>query len=238
MALEKTLNLLLINGNSNEKLTARLTTRALHILGPAVSVTALTSAESPPYIKTHQHCAIAAEAIARSIERELKMVPARPFDAVLIACFGEPGLSAARETAQIPVLGMAEASIVTAMQLGQRFSIITPGTAWPRMLQDMLHGMGVSRHCLGITSVDLDDLNLPEQNQEVFNRAGRAIQRQREELQPDVIIIGGAAFAGLAAQMPQTGDCLYLDSFDATVCQALGLMQLKRIGGPGAYFGL
>lgn len=47
------------------------------------------------------------------------------YDAVIIGCFGDPGLEAARELVRIPVIGPGEASLLFAASLGHRFSVIT-----------------------------------------------------------------------------------------------------------------
>ena len=46
-------------------------------------------------------------------------------DGCIIACFGEPGLREARRRFDFPIVGMAEASMLTAMQLGGDFAILT-----------------------------------------------------------------------------------------------------------------
>lgn len=47
------------------------------------------------------------------------------FDAVILGCFGDPGLEAARELARIPVIGPGETSLLLAASLGHRFSVVT-----------------------------------------------------------------------------------------------------------------
>jgi allantoin racemase len=51
------------------------------------------------------------------------------FDAVIIGCAGDPGLSPARELLDIPVIGPAEASFHYACMISDRFSILTVLTA-------------------------------------------------------------------------------------------------------------
>ena len=56
-------------------------------------------------------------------------------DAYVIACFGDPGLSAARELARGPVIGIAEAAMHMASLVAPSFSVVTTlartsGMAW------------------------------------------------------------------------------------------------------------
>jgi allantoin racemase len=58
---------------------------------------------------------------------KVKRLEALEFDAVIIGCFFDPGLDAAKEMAKnIIVVGVAEASIVLARLLSKRFSLIIP----------------------------------------------------------------------------------------------------------------
>ena len=59
----------------------------------------------------------------------------RRADGFVLACFGDPGLDAARELAAGPVVGIAEAGMKTATLLGRGFSVVTTlsrtvGRAW------------------------------------------------------------------------------------------------------------
>ncbi len=53
----------------------------------------------------------------------------KQFDAVIIGCAGDPGLTPARELLDIPVVGPAEASFLYACMVSDRFSILTVLTA-------------------------------------------------------------------------------------------------------------
>ncbi len=47
------------------------------------------------------------------------------YDAIIIGCAGDPGLAPARELLDIPVIGPAEASLLFACMISDRFSILT-----------------------------------------------------------------------------------------------------------------
>src|SRR4030042_2165967 len=50
---------------------------------------------------------------------------AEGYDAILIACYSDPALDAAREISSILVLGIEEAALHIASMLGHKFSVIT-----------------------------------------------------------------------------------------------------------------
>jgi allantoin racemase len=66
------------------------------------------------------------------------------YDAVIIACFSDPGLHAAREISRIPVIGIEEASFHLAAMLGARFSIMTPRKARIHTKEEEVHRYGMN----------------------------------------------------------------------------------------------
>ncbi len=60
--------------------------------------------------------------------QEAEKAEAEGYDGVIIYCFADPGLAAARERLSIPVVGLCETSIHLASQLGSRFSILLAGS--------------------------------------------------------------------------------------------------------------
>ncbi|APX91525.1 hypothetical protein BWR19_00340 [Halomonas sp. 1513] len=223
------MRLLLLNGNANAAMTEQMAQRARERLGERVEVVADTPTDSVAYIGSRRECALAGAVLVTLVERHLA-AEGKPFDAILLACFGEPGMAAVREISPVPVIGMLEASLLTAVQLGSRFSIITPGARWPRMIEDVLHDLGLARRCLGVDAIVIDDLALPQQRDEAKRRLFDTLSAQQVRLSPEVIIIGGAAFAGLAESRMSLGACRLLDCFDAAVLQCQALMQLTQRG--------
>lgn len=219
------MRLLLLNGNTNVAMTEQMASRARYLLGAGVEVVADTADDSVAYIGSRRECALAAAAFLRLVEGHLARKESE-YDAILLACFGEPGIAAVREITSLPVIGMLEASILSALQFGGRFSIITPGQRWPRMIDDTLHGLGVTRHCVGVDAIVIDDLTLPEQREAARQRLATTLDDQQTRLAPDTVIVGGAAFAGLAKELYESRQCRVIDSLDAALVQAQALMKL------------
>jgi allantoin racemase len=122
-------------------------------------------------------------------------------DAVIINCFGDPGLDAGREVASIPVVGPCEASMHLAAMLGHRFSVIT---VLERLIPELeLHAQkyGVGWKLASARSVDLPVLDL-EKGREQF--VERMVERAVEAIEEDgahVIVLGCTGLAGLAEQV-------------------------------------
>ena len=100
---------------------------------PGTRVDAVTPAMGPASIESHYD-----EALGRAGHARRDRAASGRRDGYVMACFGDPGLDAARELASGPVVGIAEAAMHAAALLGRGFSVVTtwtgpaagPGT-WP-----------------------------------------------------------------------------------------------------------
>jgi allantoin racemase len=139
-------------------------------------------------------------AIPDVIDR-VREAEAEGMDAVIINCFGDPGLDAAREVVSIPVVGPCEASMHLAAMLGHRFSVIT---VLERLIPELeLHAQryGLGGKLASARSVDLPVLDL-EKGREQF--VGRMVERAVAAVAEDgahVIVLGCTGLAGLAEQV-------------------------------------
>jgi Asp/Glu/hydantoin racemase len=113
--------IVVINPNSDAEVTAGLD-RVLDGLrfegGPAI--TCLTLEGAPKGIQTSTDGAVVVGPLCRLIERHDNAA-----GAFVIACFGDPGLHAAREATRKPVIGIGEAGLTVALNLGERIGIVT-----------------------------------------------------------------------------------------------------------------
>lgn len=122
-------------------------------------------------------------------------------DAVIINCFGDPGLDAAREVVSIPVVGPCEASMHLAAMLGHKFSVVTILERLVRELELHAQKYGVGWKLASARSVDLPVLDL-EKGREQF--VERMVERAVEAIEEDgahVIVLGCTGFAGLDGQV-------------------------------------
>ena len=94
------------------------------------------------------------------------------------------------------------------------------------MIEDVLHDLGAARHCQGITPVEIGDLALPAEREAALERVQAAVDDQQARFSPEAIIVGGAAFAGLAADLEIPPGTRLIDSLDAGLAQSLALMRL------------
>lgn len=141
----------------------------------------------------------------------------------VIACFGDPGLHALRDQTNLPVVGIQEAAVMTALTLGQRFGVIAimPASI-PRHLR-AFGAMGVLNRLAADRALDLGvaDLSDPDKSLSAMVAIGK---RLRDDDGANVLIMG-------CAGMAQYRDMLEAETWLPVVepCQAAGAMALGHI---------
>ncbi|KAF7598844.1 MAG: Asp/Glu racemase [Candidatus Dactylopiibacterium carminicum] len=183
--------LLVINPNTSAHVTEALSRNLAAQVPAGWQIQAVTARFGAAYIASEAAYAIAAHAVL-----DAWATAAGEFDAVLVGCFGDPGLDALREIAGVPVLGLAETAMQAAARHG-RFAIVTGGERWPAILRRRVAATGLSGQLAGIRV-------LPESGAELLADPARAIERLTEESHlardtwgVEAVIIGGAALAGM-----------------------------------------
>ena len=92
------------------------------------------------------------------------------FDALVIGCFGDPGLRPLRELLEIPVVGPAEATIHTAAQVADRFSWLTILDETVPMSHEQAHEHHLSERCVSVRSVDAPVESIDHESTELVDR--------------------------------------------------------------------
>jgi allantoin racemase len=223
------MRILVLNPNFSEGVTERLMAAAVKVAAPGVTIASATAPRGVPYISTR------AEAqIGGAIALEMLAERHRDFDAAIIAAFGDPGLFGARELFDIPVVGMAEAAMLTACMLGRRFAIVTFARALGPWYQECVEMHGMKERCAGLCMVDepfdkVSDVQV-EKEDLLVAEANTAVR----SLDADVIILAGAPLAGLTEKVREKIPVPVVDPIAAAVKQAEALVTLdlrKAVAG-------
>jgi allantoin racemase len=120
-------------------------------------------------------------------------------DAVLLACFGDPGLMALRERTRVPVLGLAQSSFEAAARRG-RFAVVTGGHAWGPMLDRFARAHRLDANLVGIHTIDWTGAQIATDPDGARDALVAAAQHGIDA-RADVVLLGGAALTGLASSL-------------------------------------
>lgn len=121
----------------------------------------------------------------------LEVLPdaAAGFDAVIIGCFGDPGLRAARDLVKAPVIGPAQASLHLAAQMGDRIGLLTVVDSVIPVLRELVSEYGLAGSLAAVRAIDVPVLRLRECREEVI---GRMVTEGRKCLDEgaDALVLG------------------------------------------------
>ena len=112
------------------------------------------------------------------------------YDAVIVGCFGDPGLDALREMVNVPVVGPGESSCLVAASLGHRFSILTIMKSTIGPTRHQVVRIGLSDSLASIRSVDTPVLELMADHNRTVARFAAEGRRALEEDGADTLILG------------------------------------------------
>jgi len=148
-------------------------------------------------------------------------------DAAVIAAFGDPGLGGARELMDVPVVGLAEAAMHTACQLGRRFAIVSFAQALGPWYRECVAYNGLDQRLAGIRLLDgafADIADVQEEKEALLvDLACRAVREDGA----DVVVLAGAPLAGLASAVADRVPVPVVDGVGAAVKQAEALVALQ-----------
>nr|WP_181374794.1 aspartate/glutamate racemase family protein [Polaromonas sp. E10S]AWD72003.1 Asp/Glu/hydantoin racemase [Polaromonas sp. E10S] len=221
--------LLLINPNTSAQVTDLLLTHARRVAGPEVQIRAITASFGAPYISCEASYAVAGHATLEAWVRDLASSwPAA--DAVLIGCFGDPGLLALQQSSRAAVTGLAQAAMKEASSYG-KFSILTGGERWKPILFRLAQTLAMDAQLVGIHTVEPTGAQLAQDPSAALVMLRQACRHAVKTDGCKALILGGAGLAGIAAQLADDFSVPIIDSVSAGVRQALlGIHKLDLRG--------
>ena len=216
------MRILMLNPNTSRSVTDLIADAARAAAAPGTEIVPATAPRGVPYIATRAE-AVLGGAVALEMLAELH----GGVDAAVIAAFGDPALGGARELFPIPVVGLAEAGMLTACMLGARFAIVTFAQTLEPWYRECVEWHGLERRCAGIRALggafrSIDDVQR-EKEDLLVELALRAV----EEDHADVVLLAGAPLAGLAPRVAERIPVPVVDCVAASVKQAEALVALR-----------
>jgi allantoin racemase len=188
--------ILLINPNTTSSITERMATYAGEVVGGAATFVPVTGRFGARYISSRATAAIAGHAALDALAEHVQ-----DCDAVYLACFGDPGLAACKELSPVPVIGMAEASCIEAAREGRRFGIVTGGALWKPMLEEFVATLGLSQQLAAVHTIAPTGGQIAQDPDGALTLLADACNACARDDGADVVILGGAALAGLAQRI-------------------------------------
>ncbi|MCB8875784.1 aspartate/glutamate racemase family protein [Acidisoma silvae] len=215
------MKILVVNPNTTASMTAKIGAAARSVAAAGTEIEAVNPAMGPVSIEGFYDEAFCVPGLITEVMAGEK----RGAQAVVVACFDDPGIDAARTVTSIPVIGICEAAMRMAGFLGHRFTIVT---TLPVSLPAMdglirrygMEGRGRAR-AAGVPVLALED------------PASGAVEKVRAEIRraiaedgSECILLGCAGMADLARELTAEMGLPVIDGVAAAVKLAEGLVGL------------
>ena len=213
------MRILVVNPNTTASMTALIGDCARASVGPGVVVDAVSPPHGPVSLESHHDEALAAPYLLAVLAE------AQHYDGFVIACFGDPGLHAARELVEGPVVGIAEAAMRTAGYLARRFSVVTTLSRVVNHTWDIAHSYGVAGLCAGIHACEIPVVEL-ETDPAAYPRILAACREALESDLAEAIVLGCAGMADLCAKLSADLGVPVVDGVAAAVAEVEKLVRL------------
>src|SRR3989338_4401364 len=131
------MRILVVNPNTTASMTAKIGAAARRGASSGTEIVAVNPASGPASIEGYYDEAL-------SLAGLLEVIRTTPdFDAVVIACFDDTGLDAARCLTDKPVIGIGEAAYHFASMIANKFSVVTTLARSVPALEHNLHKYGL-----------------------------------------------------------------------------------------------
>ncbi|WP_407310254.1 aspartate/glutamate racemase family protein [Pseudomonas sp. nanlin1] len=216
------MRLLIINPNISLSVTELIEAEARRTAAADTQILMATAASGVAYIETRFEALLGGHAAAVIAGEQLGN-----YDAVVVAAFGDPGLLALREVLQVPVVGLTEAALMTAAQLGQRFSIIAISQRITPWYRECVEYNGLLGRLASIRHLDRPLRDAGSVQDDHGQRLLELCHLAVKEDGADVLILAGAPLAGLARGLAGQLPVPVVDGVSCAVAQAQVLHRLQ-----------
>lgn len=223
------MRILVVNPNTTASMTRKISAAAARAAAPGTEIVALNPETGPVSIEGYYDEAISVPGLLDVVRANADV------DGVIVACFDDTGLDAARCLTTAPVIGIGEAGFHFASVLSNRFSVVTTLSRSVPAIEHNLVRYGLAHRCARVRASDVPVLDLekgdPDSRAKIAREIGLAVQEDRAE----AIVLGCAGMTDLAATFAEEFGLPVLDGVACAVAMAEGIARIglatSKVGG-------
>lgn len=211
-----------INPNTTQAMTDTIGTAAKAVAASGTRISATQPDSGPVSIESHFDEAVS----VLGVLDEIRAGEREGVDAYIIACFGDPGLNAARELTRAPVIGIAEAAFHAATLISTRFSVVTTLPRTTIIAEHLLDSYGMASRCRRVRAADIPVLELEENPDLALERIIEECLKAKQEDGIGAIVLGCGGMADLTPQISAAVGLPIVEGVTAAVKLAEALVGL------------
>lgn len=223
------MKILVVNPNTTASMTGKIAAAAKRVASVSTEIVAVNPASGPASIQGYYDEAISLAGLLSVIQEYDTL------DGVVIACFDDTGLDAARCIVDCPVVGIGEAAYHMASLISNKFSVVTTLARSVPALEHNLQRYGLATRCATVRASDVPVLDLEDSASDAYARIGKEIAAAVKEDRAEAIVLGCAGMTELAQRFELEYGLPVLDGVVCAVslCEAMIRSGLRnsRLGG-------
>ncbi|MFD7242831.1 aspartate/glutamate racemase family protein [Streptomyces massasporeus] len=219
------MRIVVTNCNTTQEMTEEIVRGARAAAGPGTTVDGLTPAWGPASAEGWLDSYLSAAAVLDT----LRTYDGPPYDAVVLAGFGEHGREGVRELVDAPVVDITEAAAHLACLLGRRYGVVTTLERSRGQIEDSLETAGVARNCAAIVGTGLNVLDLGDE--ERTETAFLVAAERACAAGAEVLVLGCAGMTGLQRIVGEKLGLPVVDGVAAAIKLAESLVALGLTTG-------
>lgn len=210
---------MIVNPNTIESMTSTVVAGAAAVASATTRLIGATAASGVESIESNVDEVWGALAVLERVSAG----EAAGVDGYVIACFGDTGLPAARETARGPVVGMTEAALFTAALLAARFTIITLPPRTREQSHRVLRDSGLGHRCT-VRAIDVPVSDVADGSAQLLDTVAAQARSAMADDAAEAVVLGCAGLSDLVAPLTATLGVPVIDGVAAAVTMVEGLL--------------
>jgi len=220
------MRIFVINPNTSESVTEHIRRELEKIKRPDTELTVVNPEHGPVSIESAYDEALAGPPTLELVRKANE----EGYDAIVLACFSDPALDAAKEISDILVIGIEETTMHMAAMLGHKFSVTTAfrNRVPTREIHTRLRGVDsayASTLVLNMAVLEMD-ANPEKAKARILELSHKAVEEDGAE----VIILGCAGLTGYAEDVERELGVVVLDptSVALKIAEAIADLGLRH----------
>jgi len=199
----------IINPNADRKFTEMIETEATKVASEGTTIVCENAPNAPMFIGNHIDEILCAPGMLQLLRENEK-----DFDAFVLGCTCDANIDTMREATEKPVIGIGESSMLAAMMLGEKFSVIQMSLRGISMKKRFIKNLGFDSRCASVRSIDVDGSG--DMTDKIIVAARKAVEEDAAE----VITLGCAGLTGLAERVSREIGIPVIDGIPYGLCFA------------------
>jgi allantoin racemase len=212
-----------INGNTFELMTKGIDESAQAACFAQTTVVTTQPKAGPESVESYYDEYLAIPGILEEVVLSKDEV-----DAFVIACWGDPGVEAAREITTKPVIGIAEASMYVANMVAARWGVITTQHRTLDMIEKTIYRTGFGHRCVSIRTTGIPVIETETARQATIDALETVGRLAIEVDKAEALCLGCAGMSRLDLELEQRLGVPVIDAVAAAVKLAEAMVGLQK----------